>query len=156
MGVSDYAAIDETAKTNEVSGHSATDWNCLSPAILLLDKDLRIREWNQSAEIVLGFSADEAEGQSLGLIFKAEQFQQIQNLCQLVLTTDDFDSCLSSCVDKFGQSVTCECLVAVEAGGQGDNYSLTLFDPEIVSEADRAPDRVLAALNSLESVWLAY
>jgi len=156
MGMSDYAAIEQTAKQAGLSGQSPNDWNRLSPAALMLDEELRICGWNQSAEIVLGFSADEAGGQSLSLIFKSKEFEQIQNLCQRVLATGEFDSCLSDCIDKFGQSVTCECLLAVEAGGKGGSYSLTLFDPEIVSEADRSPDRVLAALNKLESVWLAY
>jgi len=71
--------IDKAEESNYIFNQH---WQCTPIAAIDWDRNLNIRSWNPAAEKLFGFSAGEALGQSLELIFAAEDAERIRNSWQ--------------------------------------------------------------------------
>ncbi len=120
-------------KEKEANFIFTQQWENTPLAAIQWDRRFRITRWNPSAREIFGYSEQEAVGQSLGLIFMADDFEQVKKKWRGIWNSKKGGRSVSVCVNKEGKKVDCEWHDSVLTK-DGGAFGITSFVEDISSQ----------------------
>ncbi|HKE74668.1 MAG TPA: CheR family methyltransferase [Acidimicrobiales bacterium] len=107
-----------TVELNEVNGFLEAILTSLNSAVIVVDRDVRIRVWNRHAHDLWGLRAEEVEGQHLMNLDIGLPLGLLRQPMRSVLVGDEADADLAvDAVNRRGRSIRCRVRVAPLRGG---------------------------------------
>ncbi len=95
-------------RANEANFVFNQHWQNTPLAAIEWDQRFRICSWNPSAETIFGFSAEEALGQPLNLIFHGEDLDKTKKKWRALWRNRKGFRSIHTCINKDGHEVNCE------------------------------------------------
>jgi diguanylate cyclase (GGDEF)-like protein/PAS domain S-box-containing protein len=102
------ARMLEAMRSTEVLRRQALIFENLTDAVMVLDQDRRIVEWNPACEHLFGFSRSEAIGQTTAILQRSDEFESYGRLVHETIERDGRWSGERTLRRKDGSEIICE------------------------------------------------
>lgn len=120
-------------------------------AVIEWNRALLVTAWNQAAENIFGYTAEEALGAHLSLLFPADQRETINAHLQALLVANLTDNGSYTNVTKDGRTIVCEWYSATLVDEQGEVLGAATLAHDVTA-AKEAEERLRTERNLLHAV----